>query len=76
MKSILTAIAAAAALAAAMSVANAQPIRTRVFSAPVGLTADEVRDYQIEQMERRHEMEREALRFDQRAERRQIDPDD
>lgn len=75
MKTILIALAATTALGSA---ALAQPIRARVvpYSYPPGLNADEIRDYQLDQAERRHEIEREALRFNQQAERRAIDPDE
>lgn len=76
MKTILLAAVAAATLGATVTVAESAPIRTRVYVYPPGMTADEVRDYRRDQMERRHEMEREALEFDQRVERRALDPDD
>lgn len=85
MRTILLAVSAAAAMTMTLtSSASAAdvPLRTRVYappyaaSYPAGLSADEIRDYQIDQMERRHEMEREALRFNQKAERRMMDPDD
>lgn len=74
MKTVLLALAASMTLGA-VSVADAAPLRTRVQPLPSGLTADELRDYAEEQMERRHESERAALRMDQLAERRMIDPD-
>lgn len=74
MKTILLALAATTALG---SVAYAQgPLRTRVYAYPPGLSADEIRDYRMDQIERRQEMDREALRFNQKAERRAIDPDE
>ena len=75
MKTAYLALAATAAFGLATA-ANAQPIRTTVYPYPPGLSADEIRDYQRDQMERRHEMDREALRFNQRVERRMIDPDE
>lgn len=46
------------------------------YPAPVGLTADEVRDYQEDQLDRRQEMQRETLRLNQKAERRVLGFDD
>jgi len=78
---------AAAALLGSACAASAQPLdvhverypygtTTRIYTTPVypRMTAGEVRDYRMEQIERRHEMEREALRFRQRVERRVVDP--
>ena len=73
MKTLLIALAASTAFAAA---ASAQPIRTRVYAYPPGISADEVRDYRYGQVERRQELEREQLRFSHQVERRAIDPDD
>lgn len=55
-----------------------RPLRAPIYYAPppVGLDPDEVRDYQRDQLERRQEMERQALRFRQKVERRNLDPDD
>lgn len=69
-------LAATAALGFAATAASAQPIRTRVYAYPPGLSAEEIRDYQRDQLERRQEIDREALRFSQRAERLAVDPDD
>lgn len=53
------------------------PLRVRVVAPPPPeLSADEIRDYEQDQMERRHEMEREALRMNQRAEARARGLDD
>lgn len=80
MRTVLLALAATAACVTGASAADYGPIRTRVYVAPVpyppGMDADEVRDHQMEMVERRQEAEREALRFSQRVERRWIDPDD
>lgn len=72
MKTILIAAAAATAFAAS---ATAQPIRTRVYAYPPGMSADEIRDYRYDQVERRQEIEREQMRFSHQVERRAIDPD-
>lgn len=40
------------------------------YPAPVGLSADEIRDYQEDQLDRRQEMQRDRLRMNQMAERR------
>ena len=73
MKTILITLAASTAFAAA---ASAQPIRTRVYAYPPGMSADEIRDYRYDQVERRQELEREQMRFSHQVERRAIDPDD
>lgn len=88
MRTTLYGVAAAALLGSACT-ASAQPLNvyverypyrttTRIYTEPANprMRVDEVRDYRMEQAERRHEMEREALRFRQRAERRVIDPAD
>ncbi|MDB5592673.1 hypothetical protein [Enterovirga sp.] len=78
MRPILLALAtAAAATVAALPAAAAEPLRTRVYVAPylAGLDPDEIQDYRMEQLERRQEMQREALRMRQRSERRFVDPD-
>jgi hypothetical protein len=53
------------------------PVPGRAYAAPVvaypappGLTADEIRDYQEDQLDRRQEMERASLELRQKAERR------
>lgn len=79
MRTLLLALAAtAAAGVAAIPAAQAQPIRTRVYVAPypAGLDADEIRDYRLDQMERRQEIQREALLTYQLSERRMVDPDE
>lgn len=73
---ILLALAATAAL---VSAANASPRRAYADPPPPpGLSSDEVRDYWQEQTERRHAMERAALRMSQKAELRArgLDEDD
>ncbi len=54
------------------------PLRVRVAPAPVpyGLSDDEARDYARDQLDRRHEMERDRLRINQKIERRRLGLDD
>lgn len=77
----------AGALALVASAASAQtyvqrPVTVRpsgyiVAPAPQAvLSADEVRDYQMDQLEKRQEAEERALEMRQLAERRAIDPDE
>jgi hypothetical protein len=73
---ILPAFLASAALASA---ASAAPKRVPAYAAPPGgLTVEEIREYHRDQLERRHEMERAALRMSQKAELRArgLDDDD
>lgn len=67
-----------AASAAFVSAATAQGVVVRVPGQPPRLSSDEIRDYQQDQTDRRHEMERDALRMDQKAELRArgLDDDD
>ena len=55
-----------------------RPVRVRVTPGPVpyGLSDDEARDYARDQLDRRHEMERDRLRIDQKIERRRLGLDD
>lgn len=79
MKFTLSAAAAAIVLGSAtLAYAADGLIRTRYYAPPppIGLDPDEVRDYQRDQLERRQEMERQALHFRQKVERHSIDPDD
>ncbi|WP_375461372.1 hypothetical protein [uncultured Enterovirga sp.] len=78
MRTMLLAFAAAAAIGAATGAAEARPLRTVVYAAPLpaGLSADEILDYRMEQLERRQEMERERLQFSQRVQRRALDADE
>ena len=76
MRMILPAFVASAALASA---ASAAPKRVVAHPGPPpGLTVEEIQDYHREQVERRHEMERAALRMSQKAELRArgLDDDD
>ena len=77
MKTALLALVASTALA---STAFAQTHSRRVHGQPLppGLTADEIRDYEQDQLDRRHEMERASLRMNQKADarRRGLDDDD
>ena len=77
----------AGALALVASAASAQtyvqrPVTVRpsgyvVAPAPQGMmTADDIRDYQMDQLEKRQEAEERALEMRQLAERRAIDPDE
>ena len=77
----------AGALALVASAASAQtyvqrPVTVRpsgyvVAPAPQGLvTAEEIRDYRMDQLEKRQEAEERALEMRQLAERRAIDPDE
>lgn len=54
------------------------PLRVRVAPAPVpyGLSDEEARDYARDQLDRRHEMERDRLRINQKIERRRLGLDD
>ena len=52
------------------------PVRVRAAPAPYGLSDDEARDYAREQLDRRHEMERDQLRINQKIERRRLGLDD
>ena len=75
MRRVLLALATGALLTSA---ATAAEPRYRAYDPPlpVGRDPDEVRDYRRDQMERRQEMEREALRFRQKVERRAWDDAD
>lgn len=53
-----------------------RPVRVRAAPAPYGLSDDEARDYAREQLDRRHEMERDQLRINQKIERRRLGLDD
>lgn len=75
MRSLMIGAAAAALLGSAFA-AQSQPLRMRVYGPPPGLTADEIRDYRMDQLERRQEIQRERLEMRQRVERRMVDPDD
>lgn len=87
MKTILTALAATALVGSAALAqgypapghgAPGYPLRVRADTAPVpyGLSDDEARDYAREQLDRRHEMERDQLRINQKIERRRLGLDD
>lgn len=75
MKTLLLALAATTALGSA-ALAQGYPARARSAPAPYpapvtyGLSADEAREYEQDQLDRRQEMERESLRIRQKAERR------
>ncbi len=58
------------------SAADGPMRRPIVYAPPAGLSPDELRDYHMDQLESRQEMERRALRLRQQAERRAIDPED
>ena len=77
MTRILLALAATAALGSA-ALAQGYPVAGRPYGpAPARmLSPDEVRDYQRDQLDRRHEAERAALRMHQKAERRALGIDD
>ena len=84
----VTSVVLAGALALVASAASAQTYVERRVTvrpsgylppppAPVGaMSLDEVRDYQMDQLERRQEAEERALEMRQLAERRAIDPDE
>jgi hypothetical protein len=75
MKRMLVVPLAMMAFCAAAQAADG-PYRRPVVYAPQGtLTPDEIREYQMDQLESRQEMQRRALRLRQEAERRAIDPD-
>ena len=84
MKSTVLAIAAMAALGSAAlaphaQAADATAVTVRhVYPAPplAGLSPDELRDYEQDQLDRRQEMQRESLRAHQKAERRMLGLDD
>lgn len=86
MKAISVVLAGALALGA--SAASAQTyVERRVTVRPSGylppppppqglMTRDEVRDFQMDQLENRQEAERRSLEMRQHAERRAVDPDE
>ena len=82
MRTRLVALAATAVICASAlpcGGASAQGYPARAFPPPPrGLTLDEIRDYERDQLDRRQEMERAALRMHQKAERRArgLDDDD
>ena len=77
MKTILMALAATTFVGSAAIAQNyPRPYPGRMAPAPYGLTSDEARDYARDQLDRRHEIERERLRMNQKAERRALGLDD
>lgn len=75
MTRILFALAATAALVPA-AMAQGYPGPRGVYVARQGVSPDEIRDYERDQLDRRQEMERKALRMHQKAERRAFGMDD
>jgi hypothetical protein len=75
MKRFLVIPLAMAAFCSTAQAADAPYRRTVMYAPQATLTADELRDYQMDQLESRQEMQRRALRLRQEAERRAIDPD-
>ena len=84
----LASVVLAATLALGASAASAQTyVERRVTVRPSGylppppapqgrVTPDEIRDYQMDQLEKRQEAEERAMEMRHLAERRAIDPDD
>ena len=56
--------------------AQGYPYRGPVYAAQRGLSPEEIRDHQRDQLDRRQEMERHALRMRQKEERRAFGFDD
>lgn len=82
MKTILIALAATTLVSSAALAQTygdpGYPVRVRVGPAPLpyGLSDSEARDYARDQLDRRHEMERDRLRINQKIERRRLGLDD
>ena len=84
----LTSVALAGALALVASAASAQTyVERRVTVRPSGylppppapqgaMSREEVRDFHMDQLEKRHEAEERAMEMRQLAERRAVDPDE
>jgi hypothetical protein len=76
MKRFLVVPLAMAAFCSVAQAADAPYGRPILYAPQGGLSPDELRDYQMDQLESRQEMQRRAMRLRQQAERRAIDPED